>query len=173
MRKRTAEEPPSLLQNSGVSANAEVLFDYCRDGHDECVLEDEDLSQLTPSAVRAIVKSWDILPYSPSMTDVESWLDAVHKFCEEYEVPAVQRALCGIYKMEEGCREEASAGRCEEMMWDQFKTWLSKHDGIIPWILFLLSSVDMSTRREKNELMHVRKSTSQLSITLEHRKPIF
>jgi len=83
---------------------------------------------LTPQAVRAIVKSWDITAYNPPGMGVASWLGKVRKLCEAYGVPVTQRALCAMHHMRADCREAARAAGCYDMNWDQFATWLLEYD---------------------------------------------
>ena len=83
---------------------------------------------LTPPAIQAVVKSWNIAPYSP-LGSVTTWLEEVHTQCGWYGIPVVQWVLCAMENMEAGCQEAAGAAGCEEMMWDEFTTWLHKYSG--------------------------------------------
>jgi hypothetical protein len=85
---------------------------------------------LTPPAVQAIVKSWDVPPYNPPGTDVSGWLSKVRRLCEVYRVPVLQRALCAMHNMRVDCREAAFAAGCYDMTWDQFTAWLLEHDSM-------------------------------------------
>jgi len=85
---------------------------------------------LTPQAVQAIVKSWDITVYNPPGMNVAGWLNRVHRLCEAYEVPVAQRALCAMHRMRADCREAARVAGCYDMTWDLFTTWLLRYDGV-------------------------------------------
>ncbi|KAF9645331.1 hypothetical protein BDM02DRAFT_3120353 [Thelephora ganbajun] len=84
---------------------------------------------LTPQAVQAIVKSWNITAYNPPGMNVAGWLGRVGRLCETYEVPVTQQALCAMHHMRADCREAARAAECYDMTWDQFTTWLLQYDG--------------------------------------------
>ena len=84
---------------------------------------------LTPHAIQAIVRSWDISLYNPPRTDAADWLSKLRELCEVYGVPATQRTLCAMQYMRAGCREAAHAARCHNMTWDQFTAWLPKYGG--------------------------------------------
>ena len=94
---------------------------------------------LTPRAVQAIVKSWDISLYNPPWTDVADWLSRLREFCGVYGVPVTQWALCAVHLMRADCRKAANVAGCHDMTWDQFTAWLLKYDGmrIISKALFL------------------------------------
>ena len=85
---------------------------------------------LTPPTVEAIVRSWVIVLYNPpgTGTNAGGWLSRVRNFCEQYEVPATQRALCAMHHMRVDCREAARAAGCYDMTWDQFAVWLHVYD---------------------------------------------
>ncbi|KAF9789702.1 hypothetical protein BJ322DRAFT_552305 [Thelephora terrestris] len=83
---------------------------------------------LTPQAVQAIIKAWNIERYNPCWTGVTDWLGRLHRFCEVYGVPATQQGLCAMHFMETDCREAANAAGCHNMTWDQFTRWLHTYD---------------------------------------------
>lgn len=85
---------------------------------------------LTPRAIQAIVKSWDIAAYNPPGMNAASWLSRVRRFCETYGVPSMQRALCAMHHMRADCRAAARTAGCYDMTWDQFTTWLLQCDGV-------------------------------------------
>ena len=134
----------TLMKNGEAIVTDEILSDsFARDnrpgGADDDDKEDsgppsyhQTVPQeylLTPPAVKAIVKSWDVLPYNPPGTVVASWSSRVRKLCEVYRVPVTQRAVCAMYIIRDDCREAAYAAGCYDMTWDQFTTWLFKYDG--------------------------------------------
>ena len=100
---------------------------------------------LTPRAIKAIVKSWDILPYSPPGTNVTGWLKKLHKLCEVYGVPVTQRAQCAMHHMRTDCREAAQTAGCRDMTWYQFTAWLRGYDGVCVILKVLLLSIDTVT----------------------------
>jgi len=83
---------------------------------------------LTPRAILAIVKSWDIGTYNPPGTDCASWLGEVHNVCERYEIPTSQRARCAAHRIRADCKEAAHAAGCYKMAWDDFAVWLLQYD---------------------------------------------
>jgi len=85
---------------------------------------------LTPQAIQAIVKSWDITAYNPPGTNAAGWLGRIHRLCEAYGVPVTQRALCAMHRMRADCREAACVAGCYDMMWDQFTVWLLRYNGV-------------------------------------------
>ena len=95
---------------------------------------------LTPPAVRAIIKSWDVPPYNPPGTDVSGWLSKTHGLCEVYSVPVKQRALCAMHNMRADCREAANAAGCYDMSWELFNAWLLKHDGMRYFFMLYIAS---------------------------------
>ena len=102
---------------------------------------------LTPPAVKAIVKSWDVPPYNPPVTVVVGWSTKVRSLCELYRVPVTQRTMCAMHNMSGDCWEAASAAGCYDMTWDQFTTWLFKYDAVCYLkIPSLVLGADMSTR---------------------------
>ena len=106
---------------------------------------------LTPSAIKAIVKSWNILPYNPPETNVTDWLKRLHKICEEYGVPVPQRAQCAMHHMGTDCREAAHAAGCRAMTWDPFKTWLRRYDGacVVSKVPFLETYIATTSARRR------------------------
>ena len=83
---------------------------------------------LTPQAILAIVKSWDVGTYNPPGTNYTSWLGKVHSSCQQYGIPACQRALCAMHHMRADCKEAAHAAECYDMTWDEFATWLDRYN---------------------------------------------
>jgi hypothetical protein len=95
---------------------------------------------LTPLAVLAIVKGWDIGTYDPLRTDCAKWLDKVRDVCEQYEIPAKQRASCASHHIRADCKEAVLASGCYNMTWDEFAAWLRQYDGKF-YVLMLLSAL--------------------------------
>jgi len=83
---------------------------------------------LTPRAILAIVKSWDVGTYDPPRTDCSSWLDKVHDISERYGIPPEQRAPCASHHMRADCKEAAHVAGCYNMTWNRFTLWLRQHD---------------------------------------------
>ena len=83
---------------------------------------------LTPRAFLAIVKSWDVGAYNPPGINCTRWLGKIHSFCELYEVPVSQQALCAMHHMRTDCNEAANAAGCYDMTWDRFTVWLHRYD---------------------------------------------
>ena len=104
---------------------------------------------LTPRAIQAIVKSWNITAYNPPRTTAAGWLARVHNRCEVYRVPIKQRALCAMQYMRADCRKAARAARCYDMTWDQFTIWLRQYDGMC--LQGSLPRAETFTRRDYNE----------------------
>ena len=92
----------------------------------------------TPLAILAIVKAWDVETYDPPKTDCAKWLDRVHNVCEQYEIPAKQRASCASHHMRADCKEAVHSAGCYNMRWDEFAGWLRLYDGK-SYVLILLS----------------------------------
>jgi hypothetical protein len=84
---------------------------------------------LTPPAVQAITKSWDVPLYNPPGTDISGWLSEAYRLREVYGVPVARRSLCVMHNVRVTCRGAASTDGCREMMWDQFTSWLCEYDG--------------------------------------------
>ncbi|KAF9642644.1 hypothetical protein BDM02DRAFT_3124333 [Thelephora ganbajun] len=83
---------------------------------------------LTPRAILAIVKAWNVGTYDPPGTNCANWLDKVHDVCEQYEIPAKQQAPCALHHMRADCKEAAHAAGCYNMTWDEFAVWLRQYD---------------------------------------------
>jgi len=83
---------------------------------------------LTPMAILAIVKAWGVGTYNPPGTNCASWLGKVHKNCERYEIPAVQRAPCAMHHLRADCMEDANTSGCYDMTWEEFTVWLHQYD---------------------------------------------
>ena len=83
---------------------------------------------LTPKAISAIVKSWDVGTYNPPGTNCSSWLRRIHNLSERYGVPISQQALCAMHCMGTNCREAAHAAECYDMTWDRYTAWLHRYD---------------------------------------------
>lgn len=83
---------------------------------------------LTPLAVSAIVKAWDVGAYDPPRTDCATWLDKVHDICEQYEIPEKQRARCASHHMGPHSQEAVRAAGCYSMTWDEFAAWIRQYD---------------------------------------------
>ena len=107
---------------------------------------------LTPRALQAIAKSWDIAPYSPLETNVPHWLEELQGFCELYGVPVTQRPLCVMHHMGTD-REAAHAVGCHDMTRDQFTTWLLKYDGACLISKVLLHGTDIANSISKKEIL--------------------
>ena len=106
------------------------------DGSDDCekgnpstchaIVPEEYL--LTPLAILAIVKSWDVGTYNPPGTNCTSWLHKVYNFCEQHGIPAPQRAVCAMHHMRADCKEASLTARCYDMTWDWFTVWLCQYN---------------------------------------------
>lgn len=83
---------------------------------------------LTPRAIIAIVKSWNIQTYNPPRTKCSTWLSDVHNLCEQYEIPTSQQASCAMHHMRNDCHEAAINAGCCNMTWDEFAMWLRQYD---------------------------------------------
>ena len=83
---------------------------------------------LTPHAILAIVKAWDVGTYTPSWTNCTSWLRKVDRVCDRYGVPFVQRAVCAMHHIKADCKEAAHTAGCYDMSWEEFREWLQKYD---------------------------------------------
>ena len=83
---------------------------------------------LTPRAILAIAKAWDVGTYNPPGTNYMSWLHKIQVSCEQYGVPIAQRALCAMHHMRADCKEAARAAGCYDMTWDEFAAWVRKYD---------------------------------------------
>jgi len=83
---------------------------------------------LTPQAILAIVKAWDVGAYNPPGTNFTSWLGKVHRTCERYGIPAAQRAPCAMHYLRADCREAAHTSGCYDMTWEEFMVWLRQYD---------------------------------------------
>ena len=83
---------------------------------------------ITPRAVLAIVKSWEVQTYNPSQTDCTVWLSNIHDCCERYGIPTIQRASCAMHYMSGDCKEAALDAGCCNMTWDKFTVWLHQYD---------------------------------------------
>jgi len=83
---------------------------------------------LTPRAVLAIVRSWDVQTYNPPQTNCTVWFGDLHDRCERYGIPATQRASCAMHHMNNDCKEAALDAGCCNMTWDKFAVWLSQYD---------------------------------------------
>ena len=83
---------------------------------------------LTPRAILAIVKSWDVQTYNPPQANCTTWLDDMHKFCDQYGVPVTQRASCAVHRMSADCQEAAINAGCYNMTWDELTAWFRQHN---------------------------------------------
>lgn len=83
---------------------------------------------LTPQAVLAIVKSWDVGTYNPPGTNCASWLGKIQALCEQYGIPLTQWAPCAMHHMRADCKEAAYVDGCCNMSWAKFTGWLHQHD---------------------------------------------
>jgi len=83
---------------------------------------------LTPRAILAIVKTWDVGTYNPPGTNFTSWLGKVHRACERYGIPTTQRAPCAMHHLRADCREAARTSGCYDMTWEEFTAWLRQYD---------------------------------------------
>ena len=83
---------------------------------------------LTPQAILAIVKAWDVGAYNPPGTNLAGWLGKVHRICVQYGIPAAQRAPCAMHYLRTDCREAARTSGCYDMTWEEFTAWLHQYD---------------------------------------------
>ena len=84
---------------------------------------------LTPRAILAISKAWDVGTYNPPGTNCTNWLRKIQVSCERYGVPIAQRALCAMHHMRADCKEATHTSECYDMMWNDFTAWIRKYDG--------------------------------------------
>lgn len=89
---------------------------------------DPEEYRLTPRAILAIIKSWEVQTYKPPKTNCTTWLGDVHNFCEQYGIPIPQRASCAMHHMSANCKEAALDAGCCNMIWDEFTVWLHHYD---------------------------------------------
>ena len=83
---------------------------------------------LTPHAILAIVKAWDVGTYTPPWTNCTSWLSDMDRVCDRYGIPFAQRAACAMRLMKPDCRGAAHTSGCYDMSWDEFRVWLQIYD---------------------------------------------
>jgi len=82
----------------------------------------------TPTAILAIVKSWGVATYNPPGTNCTSWLNRMHRTCERYGIPDVQRAPCAMHRLRADCKTAAHTSGCYDMTWGEFTAWLHQWD---------------------------------------------
>ena len=82
---------------------------------------------LTPRAILAIVKAWDVGMYDPPETNLTSWLSRVYKTCVRYEIPTAQRARCAVHHLRVDYKEASRTSGCDDMTWDEFTVWLRQY----------------------------------------------
>ena len=102
----------------------QAVESFTHDGDDD----DDNDNVLTPMAILAIVRTWDVGTYNPPGTNCKSWLGKVYKECERFEIPAAQRAPCAMHHLRADCREAANTSGCYEMTWEKFTMWLHQYD---------------------------------------------
>ena len=90
---------------------------------------------LTPLAILAIVKAWDVGTYNPPETSFTSWLSRVHKTCVRYEIPTAQRARCAVHHLRADYKEAARTSGCDDMTWEEFKVWLRQYGRKLPVLI--------------------------------------
>ena len=83
---------------------------------------------LTPRAILAIARAWEVGTYNPPGTNCAGWLRSIHTSCERYGIPIAQRALCAMHHMRADCKEAARAAGCYDMMWDELTAWVHMYD---------------------------------------------
>ena len=110
---------------------------------------------LTPLALLAVVKAWDVGTCDPLRTDCARWLDEVYGICERHGIPAKQRARCASHRMNADCKEAALAAGCHDMTWGEFAAWLSRYDGK-PHVLTLLGVLCQHIRQVWGERVPLR-----------------
>ena len=96
--------------------------------------------RLTPQAILAVVKSWDIGRYNPPGTNCTSWLRKIHSLCEQYNVPISQRALCAMHRMRVDCKEAAHTAGCYDMTWDGYTAWLHQYNSKLDILISISTS---------------------------------
>ena len=96
---------------------------------------------LTPQAILAIVRAWDVGTYNPPGTDFTSWLRRVYRTCVEYGIPAAQRAPCAMHYLRADCREAARTSGCCDMTWEQFAAWLREYDRKLHSLIVIIMGV--------------------------------
>jgi len=97
---------------------------------------DPEEYRLTPRAILAIIKSWDVQTYEPPKTNCITWLSDAHSFCEQYGIPIPQRASCAMHHMSADCKEAALDAGCCNMTWDEFTVWLHQYDRRLGVLVF-------------------------------------
>jgi hypothetical protein len=136
----STDDQPDIPTSDDFLQQARERIADCEKTNDDdnrCTTHEEYL--LTPHAVLAIVKAWEIETYDPPKTDCASWLGKVHDVCEEYAIPVKQRTCCASHRMREDCREAVLAAGCYNMTWDEFAAWIRRYDGI-SYVLIRLAS---------------------------------
>ena len=125
----TSAQPVTSTSSKILQQAAESLVDSEKLDHDDNLnATDPEKYLLTPRAILAIMKSWDVQTYNPPRTNCTTWLNDMHNLCEKYEIPIPQRASCGMHHMSADCKEAALGAGCCNMDWDEFTVWLLQYD---------------------------------------------